>query len=110
TPYRSRCQQGIWGELGRAVSKLFMWGVVILGGLAALAYWLTPEADRLAEQYRISKDKIIIEPKPHGWDFNDGPIRTKHCHYEKAVDVERACPGPDCQAIAVYVSWRKIEE
>ena len=68
------------------------------------------EADRLADQYHVPKDKIVIEPKPHGCDFDDAPLGNKHCHYEKSVDVARGCPAPDCQVAAVYVSWKKVDE
>lgn len=73
-------------------------------------YWLVPEKQRIADQYKITEDKVFLEPKPHGCDFDDAPLGNKHCHYEKVVDVERACPGPDCQVTGVYVSWRKAEE
>jgi hypothetical protein len=103
-------QRQSWKELGRTLSNLLVWGVVLVLGLLLVAYWLTPEADRLADQYHVSKDKIVIEAKSHGCDFNDAPLGNKHCHYEKSVDVARACPGTDCQVTAVYVSWRKVEE
>jgi hypothetical protein len=99
-----------WEELGRTIGQLFVWGAVILIGLIVAVYWFTPEADQLAEQYHVPKDKIVIEPKPYGCDFNDAPLGNKHCHYEKAVDVTRACPGPECRVTAVFVSWRKVEE
>jgi hypothetical protein len=105
-----RKQRQFWREVGRTLFKAIVWGVVIVGGMIGVGYWLTPEVDRLAEQYHVSKDKIIIEPKPHGCDFDDAPLGNKHCHYEKAVDVERACPGPGCRVTAVYESWRKVEE
>jgi hypothetical protein len=69
-----------------------------------------PEKDRLELQYHVSQDNIVIEPKPHGCDFDDAPLGNKHCHFEKHVDVERACPGPDCRVTSVYVSWRKVDE
>lgn len=96
-------------EIGQRLRDLFVLGIVlVIIGFAI--YWFQPEADRLAEQYHVSKDKVIIEPKPHGCDFDDAPLGNKHCHYEKSVDVQRECSRPDCQAVAVYVSWRKIEE
>lgn len=97
-------------EFGRIVGKVFVWGVVATLGMVVLLYWLTPEEYRLAERYQVSKDRVIIEPKPHGCDFGDAPLGNKHCHYEKETNVQRACPGPDCRAVAVYVSWRKVEE
>lgn len=90
--------------------KFLFWGALICGGLIAVTTWLTPEADRLAARYQTSKDKVIITPKPHGCDFDDAPLGNKHCHFEKTIDVERACPGQDCKVTFVYVSWRKNEE
>jgi hypothetical protein len=75
-----------------------------------LAYWLTPEKERLAQQYRLSQDGVIIEPKPHGCAFDDVPLGNKYCHFEKKVDVERACPATDCRVTSVYVSWQKEED
>jgi hypothetical protein len=89
---------------------LFVLGIAVIVIGLVIYYWFTPEVDHLAEQYKVSKDKVIIQPKPHGCDFDDAPLGNKHCHYEKSVDVERTCPGPNCQAIAVYVLWRKVEE
>jgi len=81
--------------------------VIIIYGVI-WTYWLTPEQERIAQEYHISKDKVIIEPKPHGCDFDDAPLGNKHCHYEKVVNADRACPS--CGVTNVYVSWRKVEE
>jgi hypothetical protein len=94
---------------GRLLVKLF-WVILILGGLYGIVYWLTPEKTQLAQEYKIAEDKVVVEPKPHGCDFDDAPLGNKHCHYEKSVDVERVCPGPDCKVTGVYVSWSKVEE
>jgi len=69
-----------------------------------------PEKQRLAEEYRVNQDQVSVEPKPHGCDFDDAPLGNKHCHYEKVVDVERACPGRDCRVTGVYESWKKVDE
>jgi hypothetical protein len=82
----------------------------VISVIIGLIYWLTPEQEKLADEYHISKQNVIVEPKPHGCDFDDAPLGNKHCHYEKAVDVQRACGGPDCKVTAVYVSWRRVEE
>jgi hypothetical protein len=97
-------------EEKRIFSKLF--GVVFALIIFVLVwnFWLTPEKERLANEYSVSQDKVFIEPKPHGCDFDDAPLGNKHCRYEKQVDVERACPGPDCKVTVVYVGWRKVEE
>jgi hypothetical protein len=96
--------------IGRLIRGIFIWGVAIICGIMLLVYWLTPEQERLSNQYRISQDKVVIEPKPHGCDFDDAPLGNKHCHYEKQVDVGRACGTPSCKVTGVYVSWRKVEE
>ncbi len=72
--------------------------------------WLTPIQDDLADKYKVSKTDVTVEPKPHGCDFEDAPLGNKHCHYEKVVDTDKACPAPDCRITKVYVSWRKVEE
>ena len=92
------------------LSKLTGLGVVIATIVLGVSYWMTPERDRLASKYGIAKENVIIDPKPHGCDFDDAPLGNKHCHYEKVVEPERACPGPDCRVTGVYVSWRKVEE
>jgi hypothetical protein len=98
-------------DLGRVMLKLIVSGGAILIGFGLVwTYWVMSEKERLAQQYRVSQDKIVVEPKPHGCDFDDAPLGNKHCHYEKQVEVQRACPGPDCQVTSVYVSWRKVEE
>lgn len=66
-----------------------------LGGLVAfnylLTYSLTTEKEGLAQEYRVSQDAIVIEPKPHGCAYDDAPLGNKHCHFEKFVDVQRVC-------------------
>lgn len=83
--------------------------VVIFFGLV-WTYWMMPEKQRLAEKYNVSQDKVFIEPKPHGCDFDDAPLGNKHCHYEKVLETEKACPAPDCRVTGVYVSWHRLEE
>jgi hypothetical protein len=103
-----------WKKLKEDVSTLFrhlvLWSIVIL--MLVLAYWyfIMPEQDKLADEYQISKDKIVIESKPHGCDFDDAPLGAKHCHYEKEVNAIKACEQPSCRVIAVYVSWKKIDD
>jgi hypothetical protein len=70
----------------------------------------TPDKEKLANEYKVDQDKVFVEAKPHGCDFDDAPLGNKHCRFEKVVDVERACPEPDCRVTGVYVSWRKVEE
>ena len=71
-------------------------------------YWGMTEKQRLAGKYKVSEDKVFIEPEPHGCDFDDAPLGNKHCHYEKVVETKKACPAPDCQVTGVYVSWRRL--
>ena len=94
----------------RIFAKLLGIGFVI-SVIMVVIYWLTPEQEKLADEYHISKQNVVVEPKPHGCDFDDAPLGNKHCHYEKAVDVQRApCGGSDCKVTEVYVSWRRVEE
>jgi hypothetical protein len=99
-----------WERTKKTFQRLFVWGLSIVGLLLLLQIWLTPEKDRLAQQYQIPEDKVIVDSKPHGCDFDDAPLGNKHCHYEKQVDVMRECPGSNCKVSGVYVSWRKVEE
>jgi hypothetical protein len=99
-----------WESTKRLFKQLFIWAIVFVGGMALLVYWFTPEKERLAQQYNVSQDAVIIEPKPHGCDFTDAPLGEKHCHYQKVVDTDKACPAPDCRVTSVYVHWRKVEE
>lgn len=91
----------------RAVGYLVLVGLGILA-LYFVVDWLTPEKEKLAEQYKISPDKVIVEPKPHGCDFDDAPLGNKHCHYEEEITPMRACDT--CSVTNVYVSWRKVAE
>lgn len=93
--------------LEKAVKVAVLAGLAIVG-LMLLVEWLTPEQDKLAEKYNIAKDKVIIESKPHGCDFDDAPLGNKHCHYEKDVLPMRDCDS--CPVKSLYVSWRKVEE
>jgi hypothetical protein len=78
--------------------------------LILIVRWLTPEKQKLADEYNVSQDAVFIEPKPHGCAFDDAPLGSKHCHYEKVIDTEKACPRADCPVKAVYVSWQKLAE
>jgi hypothetical protein len=105
---RKQGQQPVSGDWEKRVfSKLFGWAIVI-SAILVVIYWLTPEQEKLANEYHISKQNVVVEPKPHGCDFDDAPLGNKHCHFEKNVDVERACSLPDCRVTAVYVSWHKV--
>jgi hypothetical protein len=78
--------------------------------LFAVVHWLTPEKQQLAEEYSVPQNAVVVEPKPHGCDFGDAPLGNKHCLYEKVIDADRACDGPNCRVKAVYVSWRKLSD
>ena|SRR5215469_5824760 len=94
-------------SLGKGIRLLFIWVFLILLGFALLSYWLTPEQQRIVNEYHISKDKVFIEPKPHGCDFNDAPLGNKHCHYEKKQEVAKDEQG---HVTSVYVYWNKVQE
>jgi hypothetical protein len=85
------------------------WAVV-----AAIGYVLylifASDQTKLSNEYDLPQDHVFVQAKPHGCDFDDAPLGNKHCHYEKHVDVERACPRPDCRVTSVYVSWSKVDE
>jgi len=85
-------------------------GLVALLGCYGAWYFLQPEADRIADQYHVAADKVVIDPTPHGCDYNDAPLGEKHCHFEKDLNVVRECEQPNCKVRAVYVSWRKVSE
>jgi hypothetical protein len=99
-----------WEKVKHGIFKLFVWGFVVVSGLMLLGYWLTTEKQRLAHQYHVSQDKIVVEPRPHGCDFDDAPLGNKHCHYEKVVDTERVYPGAECRVTGVYESWHRVDE
>ena len=85
-------------------------GLLAVLGCYGAWYFLQPEADRIADQYHVAADKVVIEPQPHGCDYNDAPLGEKHCHFEKVVEVDRECNQPNCKPVGIYVSWRKVSE
>jgi hypothetical protein len=99
-----------WENTKKLFKQIFVWAVAIGGGLMLLIDLLTPEKERLADQYHVSQDAVVVEPKPHGCDFDDAPLGNKHCHFEKVVTTEKACPSPSCRVTSVYVGWRRVEE
>jgi hypothetical protein len=94
----------------RTLLKFVMFWVVV----AVIGYilWIILVSDqtKLSTEYAAPEDRVFVQPKPHGCAYNDAPLGDKHCHFEKVVDVQRACPDPDCRVTAVYVSWRRVEE
>jgi hypothetical protein len=46
-----------------------------------------PDKDYLSSKYNVPVERVSIQPKPHGCDFDDAPLGNKHCHYEKHVSV-----------------------
>jgi hypothetical protein len=88
---------------------------LVLGFLVFVVYgWIVSafqtEQEKLAAQYHIAKKNVVVEPKPHGCEFDDAPLGNKHCHYHESVETIRACGEPDCRVTSVYVSWKKIED
>jgi hypothetical protein len=90
-------------------AKGFFW--LMMFGLAFyfVYQWFTPEKTKLSDEYHVPQAQVFVEPKPHGCDFEDAPLGNKHCHYEKEVNVQRACGGPDCRVTAVYEGWHRVE-
>jgi hypothetical protein len=85
------------------------WAVVAVIGYVLYLIFASDQT-KLSNEYDVPQNHVFVQPKPHGCDFADAPLGDKHCHYEKHVDVERACPGPDCRVTGVYVSWNKVDE
>jgi hypothetical protein len=84
---------GRYPELEKAVWGIvkFAWGVVVfLGIIWGVADWLKPDKEKIAEEYHVSTDAVVINHKPHGCDFEDAPLGNKHCHYEKTVTAYNA--------------------
>jgi hypothetical protein len=98
-----------WG-VKEFLGKLSIVAGLVVASLLVVEYWFVPEKVRLAKDYGVPQDKVVIEPKPHGCDYDDAPLGNKHCHYEKIVDTEKACPAQDCRITRVYVKWRRVEE
>jgi len=105
----SKAADGVAKAVRGLMKIAAFWAVV-----AAIGYVLylifASDQTKLSNQYDVPQDHVFVQPKPHGCDFDDAPLGNKHCHYEKHVDVERACPGPDCRVTSVYVSWSKVDE
>jgi hypothetical protein len=97
-------------EAAGAFLKFVGVGIVFVIGAYYANYYLQSDADRAASDYNVPADKVTVEPKPHGCEYNDAPLGEKHCHFEKVVDVDRECDHPNCKVRAVYVSWRKVSE
>jgi hypothetical protein len=94
--------------LGQFLGKLLVGGFLLVCALIAADYWFRTEKQRLADEFKVPQEKVFIESKPHGCDFDDAPLGNKHCHFEKQVDASRSCTG--CSVTAVYVRWRRVEE
>ena len=90
--------------------KVLGWMVVAGIVIYFLYNTFAPDKTKLANQYNIPESQILIDPKPHGCDFDDAPLGNKHCHYEKNVQTTKACPAPDCKVTAMHVSWLTVEE
>lgn len=105
----SKATDGV-GKAVRGMMKIAaFWAVVVVIG-SVLYLILASDQTKLSNAYNVPQDHVFVQPKPHGCDFTDAPLGEKHCHYEKHVDVERACPGSDCRVTGVYVSWSKVDE
>jgi hypothetical protein len=113
-PFRTSQKQSSrkrWKKVAEDISTGIGYMILLAFGFTLLVVALSyfrPEQDKLADQYHVSKDKVIIERKPYGCDYEDAPLGNKHCHYEKSIDPVRACD--QCKVTAVYLSWRKVED
>jgi hypothetical protein len=99
-----------WKQVLRLIGWAVVVIIVIIVGIVAFEYWRLGDKGRFALQYHISPDVVVVEPRPHGCDFDDPPLGNKHCHFEKEVDVERVCPEASCQVTGVYVTWYKVND
>jgi hypothetical protein len=81
-----------------------------VGVIYVLYLIFASDQTKLASEYSVGEGHVFVQPKPHGCDCDDAPLGNKHCHYEKHVEVERACAAPDCRVTSVYVSWNKVDE
>jgi hypothetical protein len=111
TPREDPIKKFISGKMRPAFEKFLK--IVVFGGLALCGLivaidWLRPEREKLAEEYSIPVSKVIIDEKPHGYDFDDAPLGNKHCHFEKEITPMRECAT--CPVTSVYVNWRKVAE
>jgi hypothetical protein len=105
----SRAADGVSETIRFLMGFAVFWAVVAAIGYVLYLIFASDQA-RISNEYNVPQDHVFVYPKPHGCDFDDAPLGNKHCHYEKHVDVERACPAPDCRVASVYVSWSKVDE
>lgn len=98
------------GDAVTAFLKIVFLGVGFVIVIYFAVYYLQSDANRIASDYSIPADKVVMDPKPHGCAYNDAPLGDKHCHFEKEVDVFRECEEPNCKVLSVHVSWRKVSE
>ena len=98
------------GEAADAFVKIVGVGLVLITVCFAGWQFTMSDADRFSSQYNVPASAVVVEPKPHGCEFDDAPLGEKHCHFEKDVNVVRECEQPNCKVHAVYVSWRKVSE
>jgi len=105
----TKAQDGAAKAAGFLVKIVAFWFAV--AGLVYVLYLIfASDQTKLSNEYNVPEDSVFVQTKPHGCDFDDAPLGNKHCHYEKHVEIQRACPGPDCRVTGVYVSWSKVDE
>jgi len=63
--------------------------LIVLGimGVAAYDELFKPDSEKLATQYKMPKERVYAQAKPHGCAYNDAPLGDKHCRYEKHIIV-----------------------
>jgi hypothetical protein len=96
-------------DLVRGIAKfVFTWiAVLVVVAIAGvlLYYIFASDKQKLSDTSGVSESQIILDPKPHGCDFDDAPLGNKHCHCEKVVTPEKDSSG---KVTAVYVYWNKV--
>jgi hypothetical protein len=49
-----------WENTKRLFKQLFIWAIVFVGGMGLLVYWFTPEKERLAQQYHVTRKCLTV--------------------------------------------------
>ena len=94
------------------------WGVVVsvllyllLGAYCAPkigGYFFGATSSWYETVYSLSADHVFVEPTPHGCAYDDAPLGSKHCAFERHVELIR--PSDDQPITDVFVSYRRVED
>jgi hypothetical protein len=91
--------------VGRIVSVTFWVGVVLFVGWFSLHYDWSRYWQHL--HYGVPEDQtIVVNPKPHGCDWDRAPLGIKDCHYEETI--MKFNEGTIDQWM--LVSWHKVQD